>query len=61
MSCDNIQGNGDMARRQFTAYAALRDPRGAERSRLEGDGRVTARADETDNRDDARSARAGGD
>jgi len=26
MSCDNIQGNGDVARRQFTAYAALRDP-----------------------------------
>jgi len=26
MSCDNIQGNGDMARRQFTAYARLRDP-----------------------------------
>ncbi|MCG2623708.1 mannitol dehydrogenase family protein [Arthrobacter sp. I2-34] len=25
MSCDNIQGNGDVARRQFTAYAALRD------------------------------------
>jgi len=26
MSCDNIQGNGDVARRQFTAYARLRDP-----------------------------------
>ena len=26
MSCDNIQGNGDMAREQFTAYARLRDP-----------------------------------
>ena len=26
MSCDNIQGNGDVARRQFTAYAELRDP-----------------------------------
>jgi mannitol 2-dehydrogenase len=26
MSCDNIQGNGDVAKRQFTAYAALRDP-----------------------------------
>jgi mannitol 2-dehydrogenase len=26
MSCDNIQGNGDVARRQFGAYAALRDP-----------------------------------
>ncbi|WP_298585714.1 mannitol dehydrogenase family protein [uncultured Kocuria sp.] len=26
MSCDNIQGNGDVARRQFTAYASLRDP-----------------------------------
>jgi mannitol 2-dehydrogenase len=25
MSCDNIQGNGDVARRQFTAFAALRD------------------------------------
>lgn len=25
MSCDNIQGNGDVARRQFTAYASLRD------------------------------------
>jgi mannitol 2-dehydrogenase len=25
MSCDNIQGNGDVARRQFTAYAALRN------------------------------------
>lgn len=30
MSCDNIQGNGDMARRQFTAYARLRDPELAE-------------------------------
>ncbi len=26
MSCDNIQGNGDVARRQFTAFAALRTP-----------------------------------
>lgn len=26
MSCDNIQGNGDVARRMFTAYAALKDP-----------------------------------
>ena len=26
MSCDNIQSNGDVARRQFTAYAELRDP-----------------------------------
>jgi mannitol 2-dehydrogenase len=26
LSCDNIQGNGDVARRQFVAYAALRDP-----------------------------------
>jgi mannitol 2-dehydrogenase len=26
MSCDNIQGNGDVARRQFTAFARLRDP-----------------------------------
>ncbi|MEU4421773.1 mannitol dehydrogenase family protein [Actinoplanes sp. NPDC024001] len=25
MSCDNIQGNGDAARRSFAAYAALRD------------------------------------
>jgi mannitol 2-dehydrogenase len=25
LSCDNIQGNGDVARRQFVAYAALRD------------------------------------
>jgi mannitol 2-dehydrogenase len=25
MSCDNIQGNGDVARRSFTAFAALRD------------------------------------
>jgi mannitol 2-dehydrogenase len=25
MSCDNIQSNGDVARRQFVAYAALRD------------------------------------
>src|SRR4051794_10080958 len=25
MSCDNIQGNGDVARRTFTAFAALRD------------------------------------
>lgn len=26
MSCDNIQGNGDVARRSFAAFAALRDP-----------------------------------
>ena len=26
MSCDNIQGNGDAARRSFVAYARLRDP-----------------------------------
>ena len=26
MSCDNIQGNGDVARRMFTAYARLKDP-----------------------------------
>jgi mannitol 2-dehydrogenase len=26
MSCDNIQGNGDAARRSFAAFAALRDP-----------------------------------
>jgi mannitol 2-dehydrogenase len=26
MSCDNIQGNGEVAKRQFTAFAALRDP-----------------------------------
>jgi mannitol 2-dehydrogenase len=26
MSCDNIQSNGDMARRTFTAFAALKDP-----------------------------------
>jgi mannitol 2-dehydrogenase len=26
LSCDNIQHNGDMARRQFTAFAELRDP-----------------------------------
>jgi mannitol 2-dehydrogenase len=26
MCCDNIQGNGDVARRMFGAYAALRDP-----------------------------------
>jgi mannitol 2-dehydrogenase len=25
MSCDNIQGNGDVARRAFTAFARLRD------------------------------------
>ena len=25
-SCDNIQSNGDMARRMFTAYARLKDP-----------------------------------
>ena len=27
MSCDNIQGNGDVARRSFTAFARLRDPK----------------------------------
>ena len=26
MSCDNIQGNGDVARRSFAAFAKLRDP-----------------------------------
>ena len=26
MSCDNIQGNGDVAREMFTAFAALKDP-----------------------------------
>jgi len=26
MSCDNIQGNGDMAARMFTAFADLKDP-----------------------------------
>jgi mannitol 2-dehydrogenase len=26
MSCDNIQGNGDVARRMLTAYATLKDP-----------------------------------
>jgi mannitol 2-dehydrogenase len=26
LSCDNIQGNGDVARRSFTGFAALRDP-----------------------------------
>lgn len=26
MSCDNIPGNGDMARRMFAAFASLRDP-----------------------------------
>jgi mannitol 2-dehydrogenase len=26
MSCDNIQGNGDAARRSFVAFARLRDP-----------------------------------
>ena len=26
MSCDNLQGNGDMARRMFTAYADLLEP-----------------------------------
>jgi len=26
MSCDNIQGNGDVARKMFTAFARLRDP-----------------------------------
>jgi mannitol 2-dehydrogenase len=26
MSCDNLQGNGDLARRAFTAFARLRDP-----------------------------------
>ncbi len=27
LSCDNIQGNGDAARRSFTAFARLRDPK----------------------------------
>ena len=26
MSCDNLQGNGDLSRRAFTAFARLRDP-----------------------------------
>jgi mannitol 2-dehydrogenase len=26
MSCDNIQGNGNVARKMFTAFAALKDP-----------------------------------
>lgn len=26
LSCDNIEGNGDVARRMFAAFAALRDP-----------------------------------
>lgn len=26
MSCDNIQGNGDVAREIFTAFADLKDP-----------------------------------
>ncbi len=26
MSCDNVQGNGDVARRSFTSFARLRDP-----------------------------------
>jgi mannitol 2-dehydrogenase len=26
LSCDNLQGNGDVARRAFTAFATLRDP-----------------------------------
>ncbi|ALE07438.1 mannitol dehydrogenase [Arthrobacter sp. ERGS1:01] len=26
MSCDNIQGNGDVAKRMFTAFAELKDP-----------------------------------
>jgi mannitol 2-dehydrogenase len=26
MSCDNIQGNGDVARKMFTSFAALKDP-----------------------------------
>jgi mannitol 2-dehydrogenase len=26
MSCDNIQGNGDVARKMFTAFAKLKDP-----------------------------------
>jgi mannitol 2-dehydrogenase len=30
LSCDNIQGNGDMARKQFMAFAALRDAELAE-------------------------------
>ena len=27
LSCDNIQGNGDVARRSFTAFARLKDPK----------------------------------
>ncbi|AJT42314.1 mannitol dehydrogenase family protein [Psychromicrobium lacuslunae] len=30
MSCDNIQGNGDVAKKMFGAYAALKDPAFAE-------------------------------
>ncbi|MBB3038300.1 mannitol dehydrogenase family protein [Hoyosella altamirensis] len=30
MSCDNIEGNGDVARKVFTAYAELKDPSLAE-------------------------------
>ena len=30
MSCDNIQGNGDVARKMFSAFAELRDPAVAE-------------------------------
>ena len=30
MSCDNLQGNGVLARRAFTAFARLRDPELAE-------------------------------
>src|SRR3954451_3533140 len=26
MSCDNLQGNGDLAQHVFTAFARLRDP-----------------------------------
>ncbi|MDQ6739273.1 MAG: mannitol dehydrogenase family protein, partial [Actinomycetota bacterium] len=26
MSCDNIQGNGDVAKKMFTAFASLKDP-----------------------------------
>ncbi|QSE80332.1 mannitol dehydrogenase family protein [Rhodococcus koreensis] len=35
MSCDNIQGNGDVARRMFLAYAELKDPDLAEWMRAE--------------------------
>ena len=36
MSCDNIQGNGDVARRMFTAFARLRDPDAGRLDRARG-------------------------